>query len=101
VDMWALGTIMAELVNLRPLFPGQSEIDQVALICDVLGNPSSVYGVDERSVAIGGGDWDRGVQLALDCGFVFPTVRCFNLFTCFFSAACLGMMALALPIRIE
>ena len=90
VDMWALGTIMAELVNLRPLFPGQSEIDQVALICDVLGNPSSVYGVDERSVAIGGGDWDRGVQLALDCGFVFPTVRCFNLFTFFFFGRVLG-----------
>jgi len=36
VDMWALGTIMAELVNLRPLFPGSGQIDQVARICETL-----------------------------------------------------------------
>ncbi len=32
VDMWALGTIMAEVVNLRPLFPGEKEADQLFLI---------------------------------------------------------------------
>lgn len=37
VDMWALGTILAELVNLKPLFPGQSEVDQVLQICEILG----------------------------------------------------------------
>lgn len=74
VDMWALGTIMAELVNLRPLFPGQGEIDQVALICEILGDPSPAYGVDERGMARGGGDWARGVKLARDCGFAFPKV---------------------------
>src|SRR4051794_18315322 len=28
IDVWAIGTIIAELVNLRPLFPGGSELDQ-------------------------------------------------------------------------
>lgn len=75
VDMWALGTIMAELVNLRPLFPGQGEIDQVALIIDVLGDPSPDYGVDERGVALGGGDWPRGIKMARDCNIGFPKVN--------------------------
>ncbi|RUO95509.1 kinase-like domain-containing protein, partial [Jimgerdemannia flammicorona] len=44
VDIWAVGTILAELVNLRPLFPGQSEVDQVFRICEVLGCPGWVDG---------------------------------------------------------
>ncbi|KAJ3204605.1 hypothetical protein HDU82_005720 [Entophlyctis luteolus] len=39
IDMWAVGTIIAELVLLRPLFPGTSEIDQLHKICAVLGSP--------------------------------------------------------------
>ncbi|KAI8915998.1 kinase-like domain-containing protein, partial [Gorgonomyces haynaldii] len=39
IDMWAVGTIMAELFNLEPLFPGSSEIDQLFRICNVLGTP--------------------------------------------------------------
>lgn len=40
MDLWAVGAIFAELITLRPLFPGQSEIDQVFRICELLGNPS-------------------------------------------------------------
>lgn len=29
VDMWSVGTIIAEMVTKRPLFPGDSEIDEV------------------------------------------------------------------------
>jgi cyclin-dependent kinase-like len=29
--MWAIGCIMGELIDGQPLFPGESEIDQVAL----------------------------------------------------------------------
>jgi serine/threonine protein kinase len=39
VDLWAVGAMFAELITLRPLFPGQSEIDQVFRICELLGNP--------------------------------------------------------------
>jgi serine/threonine protein kinase len=41
IDLWAVGTILAELASLKPLFPGQSEIDQLFRICKVLGNPAS------------------------------------------------------------
>jgi serine/threonine protein kinase len=74
VDMWALGTIMAELVNLRPLFPGSGQIDQVARICEVLGDPCDEYGVDARGKSLGGGKWSKGIKLAKMVGFSFPKV---------------------------
>ncbi|KAI1797902.1 Pkinase-domain-containing protein [Ganoderma leucocontextum] len=74
VDMWALGTIMAELVNLRPLFPGQGEVDQVARICELLGDPCRDYGHDARGKPVGGGKWSRGVKMARQVGFSFPEI---------------------------
>ncbi|KAI9512554.1 Pkinase-domain-containing protein [Russula earlei] len=74
VDMWALGTIMAELVNLRPLFPGKKEADQLYLITQVLGDPCETYS-DERGKQIGGGKWEGGVQMARDnFGFTFQKI---------------------------
>ncbi len=74
VDMWALGTILAEVVNLKALFPGQGEVDQVYRICEILGDPSRDYGHDERRRQRGGGDWDRGIKMAKAVGFAFPKV---------------------------
>ena len=34
---------MAELINLKPLFPGVDGVDQVAEICEILGDPSDDY----------------------------------------------------------
>ncbi|KAI7900432.1 kinase-like domain-containing protein [Cokeromyces recurvatus] len=45
VDLWAIGTIFAELINLEPLFPGESEIDQIYRICSVLGSPGNKTGI--------------------------------------------------------
>jgi serine/threonine protein kinase len=85
VDMWALGTIMAELVNLRPLFPGKGELDQITKITDVLGDPSDEYGVDARGQSIGGGKWSRGIKMARNVGFAFPKVRPYMLFALAYS----------------
>jgi serine/threonine protein kinase len=41
VDLWAIGAIFAELITLEPLFPGESEIDQIYRICDILGSPGN------------------------------------------------------------
>lgn len=38
VDIWAIGCIMGELVDGQPVFPGESEIDQLYLIQKVLGS---------------------------------------------------------------
>lgn len=40
VDIWAMGCIFSELINLSPLFPGDSEIDQLMKIFQVLGTPN-------------------------------------------------------------
>ncbi|TIC73087.1 Pkinase-domain-containing protein [Wallemia mellicola] len=75
VDLWALGTILAEIVNLKPLFPGQSEVDQVYKICHVLGNPTSQSTYHPvTNTLIGGGDWQHGLKLAATIGFQFPQV---------------------------
>ena len=42
VDIFAAAAIMAELYLLRPLFPGNSEIDQMFKICSVLGTPTQL-----------------------------------------------------------
>ncbi|CAG0889577.1 unnamed protein product [Darwinula stevensoni] len=39
VDMWSCGCIFAELFRRKPLFPGQSEVDQLSKIFRVLGKP--------------------------------------------------------------
>ncbi|ESR44171.1 hypothetical protein CICLE_v10012320mg [Citrus x clementina] len=40
VDVWSVGCIFAEMVNQRPLFPGDSEIDELFKIFRVLGTPN-------------------------------------------------------------
>lgn len=76
VDMWALGTIMAELVNLRPLFPGQDQGDQITKICEVLGDPSDDYRMG--GVSVGGGPWIQGIKMAHSLGFSFTKVCCIH-----------------------
>ncbi|EEH53789.1 cyclin dependent kinase a [Micromonas pusilla CCMP1545] len=39
VDVWSIGCIFAEMINHAPLFPGDSEIDQLYRIFRVLGTP--------------------------------------------------------------
>lgn len=45
IDLWSLGCIFAELLTLKPLFPGTADIDQLSRIINVLGN------LDERAWA--------------------------------------------------
>jgi len=40
VDIWSIGCIFAEMVNQRPLFPGDSEIDELFRIFRELGTPT-------------------------------------------------------------
>uniref|UniRef100_A0A665XAY4 non-specific serine/threonine protein kinase n=1 Tax=Echeneis naucrates TaxID=173247 RepID=A0A665XAY4_ECHNA len=59
IDIWAMGCIMAELYTLRPLFPGNSEVDEIFKICQVLGTLKK-------------SDWPEGYNLALSMNFRFP-----------------------------
>lgn len=59
IDIWAVGCIMAELYTFRPLFPGNSEIDEIFKICSVIGTP------DKK-------EWPEGFKLAAAMNFKFP-----------------------------
>jgi len=41
IDIWSVGCIFAEMVNMRPLFPGQKEGDELKRIFKVVGTPNS------------------------------------------------------------
>lgn len=41
VDMWSIGCIFAELVSKRPLWPGDSEIDELFRIFRTMGTPDA------------------------------------------------------------
>ncbi|KAG5175626.1 cyclin-dependent kinase [Tribonema minus] len=59
MDMWAVGTILAELAAKAPLFPGDSEIDELYKIFMLLGTPSEAT-------------WP-GVTKLPDWNAIFPT----------------------------
>jgi len=40
VDMWSLGCILAELLSGKPLFPGESTLNQLERIIEVTGKPT-------------------------------------------------------------
>lgn len=41
VDLWSAGCILAELMKRKPLLPGASEIQQINMIIDLIGTPST------------------------------------------------------------
>ncbi|CAN0009088.1 unnamed protein product [Pylaiella littoralis] len=40
LDLWSVGTILAEMVTKTPMFPGDSEIDEIYKIFRILGTPT-------------------------------------------------------------
>jgi len=72
VDMWAMGAMAVEIANLKPLFPGGNEVDQVWRVCEIMGSPGNWY--DKSGTRVGGGDWREGQRLASKLGFSFPKV---------------------------
>ncbi|KAJ2726262.1 hypothetical protein GGI07_000739 [Coemansia sp. Benny D115] len=80
IDVWAVGTIVAELATLRPLFPGNNQIDQLRRIFDVLGTPRispPVAGnTDDEAGPDSNGSWYEGAVHARKLGITFvPSTR--------------------------
>lgn len=53
-DVWSVGTIFAELLRRKPLFPGSDYLDQLRLIIGTLGTPTDAevwYVTSERAKA--------------------------------------------------
>ena len=71
-DIWALGCIMAELYTLKPLFPGETQFDQINKIVKILGTPNYE-------------DWPQGFRLMEDLNLKFPQCSKKNFFNLFFN----------------
>lgn len=52
IDMWAVGAVLAELFTMCPIFPGESEIDQLYKICRVLGTPDWTTFPETNNIAL-------------------------------------------------
>ena len=42
IDMWSFGCILAELFTGYPLFPGENEMEQLALMMEMKGVPDDI-----------------------------------------------------------
>ncbi|KAF0046582.1 hypothetical protein F2P81_000215 [Scophthalmus maximus] len=73
IDIWAVGCITAELYTLRPLFPGNSEVDEIFKICQVLGTLKKVsLDDDDDDDDDDTSDWPEGYNLGASMNFRFP-----------------------------
>ncbi|KAL4854940.1 Cyclin-dependent kinase 20 [Chlorella vulgaris] len=73
VDVWGAGCILAELLTGRPLFPGTSDISQLALMSDLLGSVSEESWPGVRELP----DWGKLIfreQAPRDLAEVLPGV---------------------------
>lgn len=57
IDIWALGCIMIELYNFKPIFTGNTEKEVLFKICSIIGSPSN---------------WNEGIQLSKKLDIKFP-----------------------------
>lgn len=62
IDIFALGAIFSEIIMLKPLFPGESEFDQMNKIVTVLGTPKM-------------NDWPEGYRLASNLNIKFQNTN--------------------------
>ena len=50
VDLWAIGCIFGEMINSSPLFPGESDIEQICTVLKVLGEPNDQLWPDKSDL---------------------------------------------------
>lgn len=66
VDLWAVGCIMGELVDGQPLFPGDSDIDQLYVIQKLLGE-HALLDISAWACLCGGSSELVGASLMIQC----------------------------------
>lgn len=92
VDVWSLGCVLAEIVQRNPLFAGHSDIEQLAMVHQALGNPplewaQSLPDYDKIAFLTGNKEsnstssWQqrfKNVELKPDLLQIFQKTICYN-----------------------
>ncbi|KAJ1509750.1 Cyclin-dependent kinase 10 [Coelomomyces lativittatus] len=50
IDCWSIGCIFGELLILKPLLPGHTEMEQLSLIIQLIGSPNTTNWADWKSL---------------------------------------------------
>lgn len=80
IDIWSAGCVFAELLGGIPLLPGKNEQDQVSLICNLVGTPSSAIWPDvEKLPKFGNFTFPSNTYNNLPIRFPRETPHCLNL----------------------
>lgn len=77
VDIWAFGSVAAEIATFRPLFPGSDEIEQTWKVLDVLGTPISNNNIGNYFPCYG--YWDEAAVLCSQLGLKLPVKECIDI----------------------
>ncbi|KAH3678335.1 hypothetical protein WICMUC_001568 [Wickerhamomyces mucosus] len=78
VDIWAFGSVAAEVALFAPLFPGSNELDQTYRMLDVLGTPISKNEFNSEYYP-SYGYWDEAAFLSRDLGLNLPVTKCIDI----------------------
>ncbi|OMJ23959.1 Cyclin-dependent kinase F-3 [Smittium culicis] len=78
IDVWAVGTIVAELALKHPLFPGMNQVDQLRRIFSLIPLVSEVSN-NSNNTSINPNGWNEGLNAAISLKIPLPTRNSSNL----------------------
>ncbi|OMJ26958.1 Cyclin-dependent kinase F-3 [Smittium culicis] len=78
IDVWAVGTIVAELALKHPLFPGMNQVDQLRRIFSLIPLVSEVTN-NSNNTGINPIGWNEGLNAAISLKIPLPTKQSSNL----------------------
>lgn len=87
VDIWAIGCLFAEMMTGDPLFPGESDIDQLYLIIKMLGKPCSKH----QSMMSKNSQLRGLIRAGGESGNIYKAFPTWSLFALDFLASCMKM----------
>lgn len=75
IDIWSFGCVIAEMYSGFPLFPGKNELEQIGLIAEVIGAPSSSLVLSQRNMLMKSIRSQNAARNMFDGDFMAPKIN--------------------------